>query len=119
MDSKPHMPHNLRSKQKIRGACGDLETGTNTENDTRVEVELSEADDRFYDTKEEVGAVLIKKSKGIATLPDGSKYPCVIVQKKPKKEGKPEQSKPNATEKKAEDVPPMKAERNEVETGLV
>jgi len=99
---------NLGSKQKIREACGDLEASTNIEIDTPVEVELSEAEDRFYDTKEEQGAVLIKKSKGIATLPDGSKYPCVIVQKKAKKDNKTEQQK---TEKKIEEVPPKKTER--------
>ena len=50
-----------------------------------VAVTLDEDGDTFYDTKEEAGEVLIKKSKGIATLPDGSTYPCVIVQKKTKK----------------------------------
>ena len=50
-----------------------------------VAVTLDEDGDRFYDTKEDAGDVLIKKSKGIATLPDGSTYPCVIVQKKTKK----------------------------------
>ena len=50
-----------------------------------VAVTLDEDGDTFYDTKEDAGDVLIKKSKGIATLPDGSTYPCVIVQKKTKK----------------------------------
>ena len=101
---------NLRGKQKIRGVSGDLEASTNIETDTPVEVELSEAEERFYDTKEEQGAVLIKKSKGIATLPDGSKYPCVIVQKKAKKDSKAEQHEP---EKKLEEIiiQPPKTER--------
>ena len=50
-----------------------------------VAVTLDEDGDTFYDTKEDAGDVLIKKSKGFATLPDGSTYPCVIVQKKTKK----------------------------------
>jgi RanBP-type and C3HC4-type zinc finger-containing protein 1 len=106
-----NIPPNLKSKQKIRKTSTDLETRTNNDTDTRVEVELSEADDRFYDTKEEQGAVLIKKSKGVATLPNGSKYPCVIVQRKAKKEGKSESKKPNTAEKNIEEIPPKKAER--------
>ena len=47
--------------------------------------ELEGSEDKFYDAHEAEGEVLIKKTKGIATLADGSKYPCVIVQKKPKK----------------------------------
>ena len=50
--------------------------------DSRVELELNGGEDRFYHTLED----LVKKSKGIATLPDGSKYPCLIVQKKSKKQ---------------------------------
>eukprot|EP00092_Neocalanus_flemingeri_P014251 GFUD01015371.1.p1 GENE.GFUD01015371.1~~GFUD01015371.1.p1 ORF type:complete len:1944 (+),score=429.50 GFUD01015371.1:197-5833(+) len=106
-----NIPPNLRSKQKNRKKIIDLESSTNNLADTRVEVELSETDDRFYDTKEEMGAaVLIKKSKGIATLPDGSKYPCVIVQKKAKKESNGEQNKQNKDNKMVE-VPPKKTER--------
>jgi hypothetical protein len=55
-----------------------------TKEDT-VAVEEDGAEDKFYDVQEAEGEVLIKKTKGIATLADGSKYPCVIVQKKPKK----------------------------------
>ena len=49
--------------------------------DSRVSLEFTGEEDRFYDAKEEI----LKKTKAIATLPNGSKYPCVIVQKKSKK----------------------------------
>jgi len=104
------IPPNLRSKQKHRKKIIDPEGSTNNLTDTRVEVELSETNDRFYDTKEEIGAVLIKKSNGIATLPDGSKYPCVIVQKKTKKDSNSDQNKQNK-DKIVEEIPPKKAER--------
>ena len=52
----------------------------------------------------------MKKTKAIATLPNGSKYPCVIVQKKSKKEIKHSNSFDSKKDKmKAE--PPRKAQR--------
>ena len=71
-----------RSKQKpnICKNDDDLDNNSNNFANSDVKVELTGEEDRFYDVKEE----LVKKSKAIATLPNGSKYPCVIVQKKSK-----------------------------------
>merc|ERR1719342_2023844 len=55
---------------------------------------------------------MVKKSKAIATLPDGSKYPCVIVQKKSKTEGGSRKtSSENISDAKLTDTPPKKAAR--------
>ena len=75
-----------RSSASSINKKNSLKKKSNSEvNTSAVAVTLDEYGDKFYDTKEDVGDVLIKKSKGIATLPDGSTYPCVIVQKKAKK----------------------------------
>ena len=96
-----------RSKQKSN-ICknGDLENNSNELADSDLKVELTGEEDRFYDAKEE----LVKKSKAIATLPDGSKYPCVIVQKKAKST---ENSLKRENKLKKEDsTPPQKSQRN-------
>ena len=96
-----------RSKQKSN-ICknGDLDNNSNELADSNVKVELTGEEDRFYDAKEE----LVKKSKAIATLPDGSKYPCVIVQKKAKST---ENSLKRENKLKKEDsTPPQKSQRN-------
>ena len=96
-----------RSKQKSNTfKNGDPVKNSNEHTDSNVKVELTGEEDRFYDAKEE----LVKKSKAIATLPDGSKYPCVIVQKKAKStENSLKREKHLKTEV---DKPPQKAQRN-------
>ena len=74
--------------------------------DSRVSVELTGEEDKFYDAKEEI----LKKTKAIATLPNGSKYPCVIVQKKSKKELKSSNSF-DSKKDRIKDEPPTKAKR--------
>ena len=95
------------SKQKSN-ICknGDLQNNPNELVDSDVKVELTGEEDRFYDAKEE----LVKKSKAIATLPDGSKYPCVIVQKKAKST---ENSLKRENKLKTDiGTPPQKSQRN-------
>ena len=104
---KPSDRSQSRSKQKSN-ICknGDLENNSNELADSDVKVELTGEEDRFYDAKEE----LVKKSKAIATLPDGSKYPCVIVQKKAKST---ENSLKRENKLKTDvSTPPQKAQRN-------
>ena len=96
----------------------DLETNsgkvvTAAAADANVKVELIGEEDKFYDAQEECGEFMVKKSKAIATLPDGSQYPCVIVQKKSKgdttlhKESNEKKNDPPSTET----LPPQKAPR--------
>ena len=76
--------------------------------DTDVKVELTGEEDRFYDAQEDAVEFMVKKSKAIATLPDGSKYPCVIVQKKSKSDS----LRKDGNDKKTEaEIVPKKAPR--------
>ena len=90
-------------------------------NTSAVAVTLDEYGDKFYDTKEDVGDVLIKKSKGIATLPDGSTYPCVIVQKKTKKGSLEKASsgsdKNHTSHRSTDSLPSSSSSRGSVSTG--
>ena len=103
-----------QSKQKIN-ICknNDLENNSNRFADANVKVELTGEDDKFYDAQEHTGEVLVKKSKAIATLPDGSKYPCVIVQKKSKNDNiLKKESKEKKEAALVDDTPPKKYQRN-------
>ena len=110
--------HSSLSKHKQRSCRNiDLENNSRQFADANVKVELTGEDDKFYDATEGCDEVMVKKSKAIATLPDGSKYPCVIVQKKSKTDSNSRRtSSENITEnKQSKSVPstvPKKAPRN-------
>lgn len=112
LDKKQRGENNdTRSSSKAQHRRDD-DLDSNKFADANVKVELTGEDDKFYDATEDAGAVMVKKSKAIATLPDGSKYPCVIVQKKSKTEGGSRKtSSENISDAKLTDTPPKKAAR--------
>ena len=106
----------VKHKQNLdKNAKTDLETNSGkvvTAADANVKVELIGEEDKFYDAQEECGEFMVKKSKAIATLPDGSKYPCVIVQKKSKGDNiLRKESNEKTNDSPTETLPPQKTPR--------
>ena len=111
--------HSSSQSKHKQSSCKnvDLENNSNRFADANVKVELTGDDDKFYDATDGNDEVMVKKSKAIATLPDGSKYPCVIVQKKSKTDSNSRRtSSENITDiKQSKSIPvtaPKKAPRN-------